>query len=264
MKIKNVELKVGIFVILAVLILSLGYLWIKETKFKSRGYTITIDFNDATGLKIGDPIRVLGVDKGKVLSITLLRDKVTTKCYLDADIELKKDARASIKDIALISGTKYIELYPGTAQESFDLSKHLLGIGSPSFSLGQLGDILEPIRKIAEKFSMGDIEKTLDNINVVSQELAELVKENRKGVRRTVTSAEVSLNNISKTAEKLNQSLEMLSQSLKGLNEGKGTMGKLLKDEKVYNELESTLKETKALLKDIRENPKRYINIKVF
>ena len=41
-------------------------------------------------------------------------------------------------------------------------------------------------------------------------------------------------------------------------------MGKLMKDEKLYNELKATLQETKELIKDIKENPKRYINIRIF
>ena len=48
------------------------------------------------------------------------------------------------------------------------------------------------------------------------------------------------------------------------INKEKGTIGMLMKDKKLYNELEATLQETKELIKDIKENPKRYINIRVF
>ncbi|MCK4585315.1 hypothetical protein KAU13_07860, partial [candidate division WOR-3 bacterium] len=131
-------------------------------------------------------------------------------------------------------------------------------------SLSELGDILGPIRKIAEKISEGDVDKTLENISIASQELAGLVKENRAGIKRTVKNAEKDLRKIVAVADKLDKNLDLLSKSLEDINKGKGTVGKLMKDEKLYNELEATLKETKELIKDIKENPKKYINIRVF
>jgi len=264
MKTKNAELKVGIFIVLGIVILSLGYLWLKQAKFKSRGYIVMIDFNDATGLQKGDPVRVLGVDKGKVRALKLKEDMVSTRCYVEGDVILKKDAKATIKDVALISGSKYIELDKGKEQELFDIAKPLIGKGSPSFSLGELGDILGPIRKIAEKLSQGDIEKTLENINTASNELAQLIKENRDGIKRTVRNAESDIKKAMVIVDKLDKNVDLLSETLEGISKGKGTMGKIIKDEKLYNEMESTLKETKALIKDIKENPNKYINIKVF
>ncbi len=264
MKSRNIELKVGIFVIFGIVILTLSYLWIKQASLKTRGYKITINFDDVSGLKRRDPVWVLGVEKGKVLSIKLIGDKIKTQCYVDADVIIKKDAKVSIKDVALISGTKYIELIPGKDEELFDISKPLEGRGAPSFSLSELGDILGPIRKIAEKISEGDVDKTLENISIAAQELAGLVKENRAGIKRTVKNAEKDLRKIVAVADKLDKNLDLLSKSLEDINKGKGTVGKLMKDEKLYNELEATLKETKELIKDIKENPKKYINIRVF
>ena len=68
----------------------------------------------------------------------------------------------------------------------------------------------------------------------------------------------------SAVADKLFESLESLSQLLDDINKEKGTIGMLMKDKKLYNELEATLQETKELIKDIKENPKRYINIRIF
>jgi len=51
---------------------------------------------------------------------------------------------------------------------------------------------------------------------------------------------------------------------MKGLESGKGTMGKLLKDEALYANLEKTSKELELLLEDVRLNPTRYVNVSVF
>ena len=90
------------------------------------------------------------------------------------------------------------------------------------------------------------------------------MKENRAGIKRTVKNAEKDLRKIVAVADKLDKNLDLLSKFLEDINKGKGTVGKLMKDEKLYNELEATLKETKGLIKDIKENPKKYINIRVF
>lgn len=264
MKTKHVELKVGIFVILGAIILIFGYLWIKQATLKRTGYIVSIHFDNAAGLKKGDPVRVRGVDVGRVVSIQLKQEYVECNCYIEERMIIKKDAQAAIKDVALISGTKYIELMVGKEKEPFDVTKPLEGKGTSAFSLGELGDILEPIRSIAEKLSKGELDETLENINIASRELANLVRENRPGIRRTIKEAEKDLNRIVEVADKLDKDLDLLYDVLTGIKEGKGTMGKLMQDEKMYLELEQTLKETKALIKDIKENPKRYIHIRIF
>jgi phospholipid/cholesterol/gamma-HCH transport system substrate-binding protein len=264
MRSKNVEIKVGIFVILGAIVLIFGYLWLKQANLKRTGYILSIHFNNAAGLKKGDPVRVRGVDVGRVVSIELAQEHVLCDCYIQERITVKKDAAAAIKDVALISGTKYIELTVGIEKEVFDITKPLEGEGTSAFSLGELGDILEPIRRIAEKLSKGELDETLENINVASRELAGLVRENRPGIRRTVREAEKDLKRIVEVADNLDKNLDLLHNALTQINKGKGTMGKLMKDEKMYDELEKTLKETKALIKDIKENPKRYIHIRLF
>lgn len=264
MKTRHVELKVGIFVILGAIVLIFGYLWIKQASLKRTGYIVSIHFDNAAGLKKGDPVRVRGVDVGRVVSIELEQEYVDCRCYIEERMAIKKDAKAAIKDVALISGTKYIELVVGEDKEDFDITKPLEGKGTSAFSLGELGDILEPIRRIAEKLSKGELDETLENINIASSELASLVRENRPGIRRTVREAEKDLKRIVEVADNLDKNLDLLHDALTKINKGEGTMGKLMKDEKMYDELEQTLKETKALIKDIKENPKRYIHIRLF
>lgn len=264
MKSKHVEIKVGIFVILGAIILIFGYLWIKQANLRSTGYIVAMHFGNAAGLKNGDPVRVRGVDVGRVVSIELAQEYVLCRCYIEDRIKLKKDVSAAIKDVALISGTKYIELDVGEEKEAFDVKKPIEGEGTSAFSLGELGDILEPIRRIAEKLSKGELDETLENIKIASRELAALVRENRPGIRRTVKEAEQDLKHIVQVADNLDRNLDLLHNELTRLNKGEGTVGKLMKDEKMYNELEQTLKETKALIKDIKENPKRYIHIRLF
>ena len=67
--------------------------------------------------------------------------------------------------------------------------------------------------------------------------------------------------NVGNTVESLNETLSNINSLLAGLNNGEGSMGKLLKDETLYQNLEGATKEMEALLKDIKLHPKRYFRI---
>ena len=55
-----------------------------------------------------------------------------------------------------------------------------------------------------------------------------------------------------------------LNQVISGINNGEGSLGKLAKDEELYNNLNKTSQNLNSLILDLKENPKRYINISVF
>jgi phospholipid/cholesterol/gamma-HCH transport system substrate-binding protein len=69
---------------------------------------------------------------------------------------------------------------------------------------------------------------------------------------------------LGKTVKNLNTTLAKVDGLMLDLQSGKGTAGKLLKDEALYNNLKTTTKEMELLLKDVRLYPTRYINVSVF
>jgi phospholipid/cholesterol/gamma-HCH transport system substrate-binding protein len=70
--------------------------------------------------------------------------------------------------------------------------------------------------------------------------------------------------NLGKTIQSIEQTLSQANKLLKELNEGKGSMGMLLKDDKMYKNLEGATYELEALLKDMKEHPKRYVHFSLF
>ena len=55
-----------------------------------------------------------------------------------------------------------------------------------------------------------------------------------------------------------------LNSILKSIESGEGTIGKLMKDEDLYNNLEASTKEVELLIKDLKEHPKRYVHFSLF
>jgi phospholipid/cholesterol/gamma-HCH transport system substrate-binding protein len=106
---------------------------------------------------------------------------------------------------------------------------------------------------------------TLENINGLTHNLKEASIE----LKPLLTDANIfvdSLNSLELTAtlESMSGAMDNLNLLLKNLNEGEGSMGKLLKDDSLYYYLTHTAADLDSLFIDLRENPNRYVHISVF
>ena len=91
----------------------------------------------------------------------------------------------------------------------------------------------------------------ISNFNKVSEDL-------------TVLSSDLKDADISKTVNDLDQTLLNVNSLLSGLDQGEGTIGKLLNDDDLYNNLEVASQQLQELLQDFKLNPQRYIKVSVF
>ena len=95
------------------------------------------------------------------------------------------------------------------------------------------------------------IDGTLTNLNNTSANLAKITDS-------------IDAANLGQTLRKLEKSLANVDKIINDVESGKGTMGKLLKDDAMYNNLNGASKELKELIADVKNNPKRYVSISVF
>ena len=79
-----------------------------------------------------------------------------------------------------------------------------------------------------------------------------------------ITDAQSAMKSLDSSLSEANKSFEQLSLLMKDMQDGKGTMGKLMKDEAMYNNLTDASREWDLLLQDFRVNAKRYVNVSVF
>jgi phospholipid/cholesterol/gamma-HCH transport system substrate-binding protein len=114
----KLELKVGIFVFIGLVILVIFILLIGEFKTWSSRYRLNFVFNFANGVKIGAPVRYAGVDVGEVSGIKLVfvpqeqRSKVQITCWVKNDVVIPDDSTVWVNTLGLL-GEKYIEVMPG-------------------------------------------------------------------------------------------------------------------------------------------------------
>jgi len=140
------------------------------------------------------------------------------------------------------------------------------------------------------KASMASIRRSVNNIENITVQVDGLVGSEKQKITKILSNAESittnfrenndkltnainNFNNISDTIAKAklgttiretNMSLNSLSKILKSIENGEGSAGLLIKDDKLYRNLESSTKNLNALIEDIKLNPKKYINVKIF
>jgi len=115
MKKYTMETIVGIFVIFG--LLCVGYMTVKLGKVSILGdnsYSLVAKFTTVTGLRIGSPVNILGIDVGRVEKITMDQEnqKAVVELRIKRNIKIYDDAIASIKTEGLI-GDKYLNIDPG-------------------------------------------------------------------------------------------------------------------------------------------------------
>jgi phospholipid/cholesterol/gamma-HCH transport system substrate-binding protein len=150
MKKYGIETIVGIFVFLG--LLCIGYMTVKLGNIsflEDASYPVEAKFVSVTGLRIDSPVKVLGIEVGKVKTITMDQEnqKAVVKIKLKKGIKIYDDAIASIKTEGLM-GDKYVSIDPG-------------GGGSLIGANGTITETQAPvdIESLISKYAFGDVKK---------------------------------------------------------------------------------------------------------
>lgn len=159
----NLELKVGIFAFIGLVILTWVVFSISEIYIFSPGYQIQVVFNFASGIAVGAPVRVAGIQAGEVRDIKMNYEQDQTKIilsvWLDEGVQVPADSHAYVNILGLIGDT-YLEIIPG---EDY---AHLLKDGDALIGRNPLSteSMMEAVYKVADDFDnvLGSIDEVLD------------------------------------------------------------------------------------------------------
>jgi phospholipid/cholesterol/gamma-HCH transport system substrate-binding protein len=295
---RKTEIQVGITVLVALGVLLWGVTWLKELTVQRKVRVWHVAFTQAGGLGKSDEVLVNGLRKGTVEAISLAGDHVVVDLALASEVVLTEDSRVAIRNVGLM-GEKVIAVdlrTTGRVWAATDTIPGLFesGMGEVMASVGGSVDVLNrmvtEINKLSNMLSeKGELGQTLRNFRDTSYELKKAVEENRAAIHTTMSNfaatsqtvkalatdkdAELrsSIDHLAATTKNMEQltarldSLRVTAQSVaRKVDKGNGTLGKLINDDKLYSDMSASVQAVKALLEDIKANPKKYLTVKIF
>lgn len=241
----------------------------------------------ASGLRKGDPVYFRGVSVGEVKDIdfTKLGD-VLILAKLTERVPLTTDGHAELVAVDLF-GRQSLVLKDGTrfspALESRDT---IIGV-QPTSMTGKIADLGARAERMLSDSMVMLLHETLAgsaaatkqiallsssmnrlvgaqhaNVTTLTADAATVVR--NLGVATAPAEIEATRGNLMRATARLDSTTVALAAMLAGIGQGEGSAGKLLRDDGLYDRTESLLASMEELVRDVKANPKRYINVKVF
>jgi phospholipid/cholesterol/gamma-HCH transport system substrate-binding protein len=257
------EVKVGIFVVCVIItFIALVYEIGDLNLTKKPTYNVTMVFSSVEGLKQGSQLELAGVQVGSVKDISLNRDYtavVTAAIYENVHIPIDSTASIATKGIL---GDKIIIIKPGESNNTIEPEGNLARTSVPpslDTLLEQLGQIAGNLTELTGSLNatLGDEETMraiLDNFRRLSEDTAAMVAENRENVTTIVSNMKDVSSSLVVISQNFTTTSEDLGQIVGTVRSGNGTLGKLVYDDSVYNDLQETLESLRNFTAGIQED----------
>ena len=269
----SLETKLGVFVVLVLFAAWAIVETLGSTDVFSHGTHLSARFDNAQDLKVGDHVKMAGVEVGHVEAITLADDKVVVTMKLKSDAAVKTDSKAAIKFTGLM-GENYVALTFGSASalkaengtiletyEQPDLSSIMAKLDNAaggiqnltkSFTGDKIDNLIGPLTDFFKQNS-APITATIANVKNISSEIAagqgtvgKLIYED--SLYNTALS---TVSNVQTTISTVQGTVTTAQNVMNGINEGKGTIGKLITDEALYRATTASMTNLNGILSKV-------------
>jgi phospholipid/cholesterol/gamma-HCH transport system substrate-binding protein len=296
------EIKTGIIVIGGILLFVLGFSYLKSSPLFDNSKIFYAVYNDVGGLQTGTQVSVNGFSVGKVQSIQFKDNSgaLIVSFSVDNSFEFSRNSTAQLYDTGIIGG-KGIQIRPVfdgappaksgdtlptstrpgltelVQQNLAPLQLKIEGAVSNADSLlMNFNDVLDEPTKQNLRASIQGLNAVVISFGQSAEALNTLLANNKSNLDsslaniRTITenfaqvSDSIAAADFGKTLKSLEATIENLDKLLARIESGEGSLGKLVKNEELYNNLSNASRELDLLLQDFRLNPKRYVNVSVF
>jgi phospholipid/cholesterol/gamma-HCH transport system substrate-binding protein len=290
----SLETRLGVFFALAFIAAAIVFEMAGGAGFMRGGYRINGLFANAQELKVGDAVKLAGVPIGKVEKIGFEQDKVKVTMKLDRDSVVRTDAKATIKFAGLM-GQNFVSVSMGSpTNPKFEDGGVIQTVEQPDLSalMAKLESVATGVENVTKSFSGDSIQNILGpltdfmkdnrnnltlmiaNMKAVSQNIAEgqgtvgkLIKDEAlynsalttvsnlnataDDIKATINEAKGMLGDAKAAVTEAKDALGEAKKVVVQINEGKGTVGRLIKDEKLYNETTDSMTYLKEILQKI-------------
>lgn len=295
MKISN-ETKVGILATVAITVLILGYSFLKGIDIFSTDNEFYAVYPKIDGLTVSKPVYVNGFQVGRVSELSLTPNgEIIAELQINPDYEIPKNSIARLdntdllggkaivfqlgdsKDFALDGDTLKAEVALGLADQLKPVQdKAALIAGRMDSILNTVNQTLNPDFQQNFSKSIASISKTLKTLEGTSQKVDGLVGAQSQRIGDILANLEsISANlkkvsketadaNVGQTLANANKAVSDLQLVVSKINSGQGSLGLLVNDQQLYNNLSNAAGNLDQLMIDLKAHPKRYVHFSIF
>jgi phospholipid/cholesterol/gamma-HCH transport system substrate-binding protein len=288
------EVSVGLLVIVAVIGFFAGLMWLTGRSFRASQIEVPVQFTDVGNLNAGDPVQISGVSVGRVADRDLLEEgRVLIMLEVNSRFPPMIDAKVSIKSLDFL-GAKVVSYSPGTSSTPLGDGEVIIGSSGSDMAeavddlTGEAAEVLIGMQRILSEQMAEDVHNTLQATEHALQVLARagegpLMDQaeasfkalEQVALRLDTTLANPGINESLSQLDELTENVTEMTQGLAGattalsamlqqMSDTSGSVGKLLKQPTIHDDLHALLVSLTKLLDDVRERPGRYTNVSVF
>ena len=297
------EVKTAILVIVSLILIVFLFNYLKGQNLLDSSRKVYVIYDNVEGLASSSPVTLNGHTIGRVQEIGFSDDgsaKIKVLLLIEDDFEFSKNSKAELYDTGLIGG-KGIGIIPAFDNAgnvaSGDVLEGSVKLGimdmvgktltplqekigivlvSADSLLANINDVFDEPTKSNLKKGIAELSSTISSFKDTSISINKLIADNKEKLDNTLANVEdVSSNlssitdsiasaNLTKTINDLQATIGNFDKVLSSIENGEGSIGKLLKDEGLYNNLEGATKQMEELLQDMKLNPKRYVHFSLF
>lgn len=298
-RVRDRELWVGVFVILGVVGILTALFTLTNASFFRGRYIVYTEVSNAGGIRRGDPVQMRGVNIGRVIHFQIAPTGVTINLEIEGEYTIPSDSQVLLRSTGLLGGM-VANVIPGTSTQNARWGDMLSGSVEKGI-FDQAGELQDQADKTLRQFQSLLDAQTIKNIHEGSDDLKNLLRqlnettaEQRdqfaaitKSLRRsaetlekTVSGPEVDrsvkridelIGTLDTTATTLDRSSRSVESILARIDKGEGSLGKLTRDEALYNNVSEAAASVKkaadafaSLAKDIQNQPKKYVRLSLF
>lgn len=289
------EVTIAITACVAVVILFFGLNFLKGMTIFSSDNSYYVRFHDIQGLSKANPIYADGYKVGVVKDIYYDYDgngDVIVKFDVDNNLRIPKGSTAEVGS-DLMGNVKMNLLMANNPRERVNPGDTIQG-ATNSGLMGRVAQILPTVEALVPKIdsiltsvnalladpalaaTLHNAQQITNNLTTTSQQLNVLMANLNKSVPGMLNKADATLANTQKltnnlaavdiqtTMNEVNSTISNLKTFTDNLNNGKGSLGLLMNDPGLYNNLNSTMISADSLLIDLKAHPKRYVHFSLF
>ncbi len=290
------EARLGIFVILGLLSFVMVLFMLTDPATLRGRYMVHTVVDDAGGVRRGDPIQMRGVNIGRIHAFEMRDDGLVT-ITLEVEGEWQIPVGSSTQlGAAGVFGGRTVEVVPGGGPGFVSPDDTIPGVG------GSAGGILGSVDHIGEQAEavLGQLEVLLDDPTIGSvqggarqleglltelsgmiaeqrgalQDLTESLRRSAAGVEEAaeagpevasaIARADSAMAMLMEASEQIDGTVASLRSILTKVDNGEGTLGRLVNDQTLYDNLNDASLRIAELVQDIKDNPRKYISLSIF